>query len=216
MNSSLQKNILAFLREYPLMRIVPNRKNLIIISGKFHFSACVPDGEIIEDSYEIILEIPHTFPRGIPVVKEVENRIPDDGKHHVNSGGNSLCLGSPFRILVKLKSNPSLIGFAKECLVPYFYATSYKLKYKTEYLFGELRHGKLGIYDDLMEMFEFIDTKQVDALLKILVLKKRVANKCPCPCGCGLRFGRCTLRLKITELQKFHTRSIFRKIIETI
>lgn len=165
-------------------------------------------GEIV-DSYKLEIFVPSNFPQAIPVVTETGGKIRRDGNFHVNPDG-SLCLGSPLRLLRKVHSSPSLTGFVDQCLIPYLYAVSYKLMHGGNFLFGELAHGEQGIVDDYSVMLGLNERHQVIQAIRLLGIKKRIANKNPCPCGCGKKLGRCQFHYKLNEFRKMAPPSWFR------
>jgi hypothetical protein len=122
-----QFGVETFLKDYPGMTTRPCRDNCIVFRGKFSFCATPAAGEEICDAYELEIEVSASFPRKVPIVREMGHRIPRDGKHHVNTD-DTLCLGSPLRLLKKIAESPSLSGFAEKCLVPFLYAMSRKLQ----------------------------------------------------------------------------------------
>jgi len=106
-----------FLKDYPGMSILPSRGNDTVLEGVFSFSAHPKNGTEIRDAYNMRIVVPATFPRNIPEVIETGRRIPRDGKHHVNRD-DTLCMGSPLRLLWEISKKPDMVGFAENCLVP--------------------------------------------------------------------------------------------------
>ena len=155
--------------------------------------------------------VPNAFPKVLPSVTETGGKIPRTGEYHVTQTDNTLCLGSPLSLLLKLSKNPRLDGFAENCLVPYLFAISRKLKIGGSFPFGELAHGKAGILSDYSQLFGLKDSKQVGYVLELLGMRKRRANKLPCPCGCRSRLGRCKFNLRLREFRGLASRSWFRK-----
>ena len=204
-----------FLKDYPGMSISPSRSSRLKFEGFFSFSATPDNGPTINGTYRLVIEIPDAFPKDIPIVREIGEKIPHDGKHHVNDDG-SLCLGSPIRLLSKISENPSLVGFSESCLVPFLYAISYKNQYAGDFIFDELAHGTLGILDDYKDFFGLKTAGQVINTLALLGTKKRIANKKPCPCNCGNILGKCSFHLKINRFRNIATRSWFTKHAEEI
>ena len=198
-----------FLRDYPGMSTTPYSGTGMRLRGKFRFKANVQGYDEIDDFYMLEIIVPDEFPRGLPEVKETGGKIPRDGNFHVNPDG-TLCLGSPLRLLRKVHSSPSLTGFADKCLVPYLYAVSYKLMHGGDFVFGELAHGDQGIVDDYFVMLGLKERPQVTQAIRLLGLKKRLANKKPCPCGCGKRLGACPFHHKLNEFRKMAPISWFR------
>ena len=206
----IQTGLDQFLKDYPQMSIKPTMDTSLIIEGKFWFSAETKAKPQITDCYALRIEVPAQFPSAVPKVTERENKIPRTGDFHVNPDG-TLCLGSPLRILLKLSKNPSLSGFASDCLVPYLYAISHKLKFGGALPFGELAHGRDGELQDYLDLFGLTRPGQVYGALRFLGMKKRRANKQPCPCDCGKRLGRCRFNRIMRDFRKLAGRPWFRE-----
>lgn len=188
------------------MCIRPGSRPGLVIGGKFWFSAKAPGRETIMDSFELVLEIPEAFPKAVPRVRESGYRIPRIAAFHVNGDG-SLCLGSRLRLLLKLAEHPSLPGFAAECLVPYLYAISHKLKYGGKLPFGELDHGTPGELADYADLFSLASPEAARRAWVLLHMKKRLANKRPCPCDCGGRLGRCEFNRTVRKFRSLLKRA---------
>lgn len=205
----------AFLQNYPGMSLKPSRQSDLHVSGTFAFYAMTSSGPEIRDQYDLKISVPQKFPKELPRVEEIGNKIPRDGQHHVNPDG-SLCLGSELRLIEKISKQPTLTGFAVECLEPFLYAMSYKLECGGEFIFGELAHGNKGIIEDYMEIFGVKTHHQVIEVIDRLSLKKRVANKKKCPCLCGQRLGKCSLRMTINRYRRLKHRSWYRQYAKTL
>lgn len=202
-------NLSQFLDDYPGMSTAPCLVAGVCLRGEFRFKAIVSGGDEIVDSYMLEIVVPDKFPQALPKVMETGGKIPRDGNFHVNSDG-TLCLGSPLRLLIKIQQSPSLTGFADQCLVPYLYAVSYKLIHGGDFVFGELAHGDQGIVDDYSKLLGLKDKHQVKQAIKLLGMKKKIANKMPCPCGCGKILGKCSFHQKLNEFRRMAPTSWFR------
>lgn len=201
-----------FLSNHPEMLVAPARGKLsLLLEGTFQFSARPANGVEITDSYSLSIAVPPEFPHDIPLVRETGGRIPDDYKHHVNPGVQTLCLGSPIRLLRAISRCPSLVGFARSCLVPYLYAVSVKLRFGGAFVFGELAHGAEGVFEDYLQLFRLKTHGQVTEALRLLGTKRRLANKERCPCGCGRRLGQCKFHHTLNRYRGLATRSWFRE-----
>lgn len=198
-----------FLRDYPQMAIRPSSGQSLRLKGNFAFAAHHEKEGGIQDSFALEIIVPKNFPPDLPRVMETGGRIPRKGNYHVNPDG-SLCLGSPLGLLVRISKTPSLIGFANDCLVPYLFAVSRKLRSGGALPFGELAHGDKGLFADYAELFCLKTPEQIRYGLRLLGMKKRRANKLPCPCGCGVRVGRCKFNLRLREFRKIASRIWFR------
>lgn len=183
------------------MSIKPGCRPGLVIEGEFWFSAESAGMETITDRYNLFVEIPENFPKELPRVTERDYRIPRTASFHINRDG-TLCLGSPLRLLWMLSQKPSLPGFASECLVPYLYAMSHKLKFGGRFLFGELAHESTGVLADYADLFSLHSTDAARRTLELLHMKKRKANKLPCPCGCRRRLGKCEFNWTIREFRR--------------
>ena len=199
--------LFEFLRDYPLMAVRPTSKNALILQGTFSFKATTTEGVAVTDSFSLRIQVPRVFPRDLPVVVETGGRIPRRGDYHVNSKDETLCLGSPIRLLTVIAGEASLTGFAANCLVPYLHAVSRRLKSNEPLVFGELAHGQNGALDDYVGLFGLRNPDQVMQTLRLLCIRKRLANKHRCPCNCGLRLGRCRFNLHVASLRALASRS---------
>lgn len=209
MVSSGVAGLREFLHDYPLMTVKPSAKSSVFLKGRFAFVAHSANNGEIADCFGLLIEVPKAFPKDLPTVTETDGKIPRMRDFHVNSDG-SLCLGSPLRLLLKLSRAPTLNGFAENCLVPYLFAISHKLKNGGPMLFGELAHYTEGMLSDYVVLFGLNHAEQARYALKLLGMKKRRANKLRCPCGCGNRLGRCRFNARLREYRALASRSWFK------
>jgi len=193
-----------FLRTNKYMSIKPSKDNSLIVEGKFSFIAKTDKHRRISDFYRIRITITNNFPSSVPTVEEIGDKIPKTEEYHINPREYkySLCLGSPLRLLELLNKNPTLEGFVQYCLIPYLYGISLKIQYGENLVFGELAHGNKGIFDEYQVFFNIKEEDSLKQVIKMLSLKKRIANKKTCPCGCKKRLGKCSNKLNI-KINKF-------------
>lgn len=193
------------LREaHPGLVVRPGFAGLRLV-GDFSFSAHAA-GTTIRDCYDLEILVPRDFPRELPSVFERGGRIP--ASFHTNPDG-TLCLGSKLRLLSDLAEQPTLMGYADRCLVPYLFAHAYWER--TGALpWADLVHGPAGLIQDYREMFRAKDANEVVAILTALATRRRVANKLPCSCGAGRRLGVCHGR-DLTFLRRRCSRKQFRE-----
>lgn len=200
-----------FLRSYPGMIVKPSSEPELRIEGQFKFAgASIAHGSII-DCYHLRVVVPSIFPRSLPIVEELDQKIPRIASYHVNPEG-SLCLGSRLRLLFELAKDPTLEGFAENCLVPYLFGVSHKLRHGGEFPFGELPHGVPGELLDYMNLFGLRTEDQARLVIRYLSMKKRRANKLPCPCGCNRRLGVCRFNLRVRRFRGLAERTWFRSL----
>ena len=200
-----------FLRNYPKMAIRPSAGGHLRLKGSFEFAAHHAKEGDLQDSFVLEIIVPCAFPKALPSVTETGGKIPRTPEYHVNQTGYTLCLGFPLSLLLKFSKKPTLDGFAENCLVPYLFAISRKLKAGGSFPFGELAHGQAGILSDYARLFGLKEAKKVGYVLELLGTKKRRANKLPCPCGCRNRLGRCKFNLRLREFRSLASRSWFRR-----
>lgn len=189
------------LRRFTGLAIRPAPGTTIRLAGELEFRASAGNLEEIHDRYDITMEVPEEFPRQLPLVFEHGGRIPKSF-HKLREG--ALCLGSDFRQFAVLVKRPTLLGFVEGCVIPYLYGFSYFIKHGTMPL-GELDHGFKGLIDDYRRAFRVRTTAACLDMLRLLGMKKRIANKHPCPCGSGRRLGRCHNRV-LNPLRTFQSR----------
>ncbi len=201
----------VFLQRYPRMTLLPIAGREVLLEGELQFSATAANHPEISDAYRLRIAVPEEFPSALPVVEELDHKIPRNGDFHVNPGG-SLCLGSPLRLLLKLSKVPTLPGYASHCLVPYLYAISHKLQFGGKLPFHELDHGRPGEIADYVELFGLQRREQAERAIRLLGLKKRIANKSPCPCECGRPLGKCVFNKKLAKMRRLASRSWFRAL----
>ena len=199
-----------FLRDYPQMAIRPSAGQNLRLKGQFVFAAHHAKAGDIQEAFALEIIVPIGFPKELPRVTETGGRIPRIGEYQVNPTDNTLCLGSPLSLLLRLSKRPTLEGFAENCLVPYLFAISCKLRNGGPLAFGELAHGRDGILIDYAGLFGLKHTAQVKYALQLLGIKKRRANKLPCPCGCRSRLGRCRFNARLRQFRALASRSWFK------
>lgn len=181
-----QWQVEAVLQRYAGLRIVPARADELRFAGALAFHVTGPDGETIEDQYDVDVRVSPRFPTAVPMVLETGGRIDDE--YHKLEGG-ALCLGSPTALRMMLKESPTLLTFVERILIPYLYGYSYFVRHGTM-PYGQLDH-RTGIRDFIAETFGACGGANPEEFLRLAGLQRHRANKHFCPCGSGLRLGRC-------------------------
>lgn len=201
-----------FLNKNKYMSIKPSKFDGLIVEGRYYFKAKTAGYREISDSYRLRITVKNDFPYSVPVVEEIGNSIDRIEDFHINPD-NTLCLGAPLRLIELLHKNPTLEGFVQYCLMPYLYAITLKMQDGVDLIFNELAHGNEGIFSEYRNIFNLEDESAIKQAIKMLSLKKRVANKLACPCNCGERLGKCRkkLNIKINQLRYYSSRSWYSK-----
>lgn len=188
----------TLLASQPGLSMQPSSMSETVIAGELTFNAKQDDYAEISDGYELKIQVPNDFPRCIPTVTELQGRIPRS--FHTQPDDGTLCLGSPGRLMLEVKSAPNLPTFVNRCVVPYLYGFSYKEKYGVLPQ-GELPHGREGVLEDYCTLFNVDNKKKCLRMIGLACMQKRAANKKPCFCGSGRRLGKCHNR-KVNTLRE--------------
>ncbi|GAB6906283.1 hypothetical protein JCM12296A_21180 [Desulfosarcina cetonica] len=191
------------------MRLTELGEERVVVEGEYYLNAQMDGYEAIQETYKLRIIFPPHYPRALPQVIELGNRIPKNSDYHTNKD-RTFCLGSEIRLKSILLEHPSILDFIKKILDPFLYAVSYKLRYDF-YPFGDLAHGEKGLIDDYQRIFKVADKASVLQVLRALGKRKRVANKLPCPCGCGQRIGKCDYRFNLQGWRRLERRRWFRE-----
>ena len=199
------------LKAFPDLAIVPSVSNQLLVTGDLSFDARLEGFNQIIDTYSIEIRIPKAFPDQLPKVFERNGRIPES--FHKFSDG-SLCLGSLIRLRLLVMEHATLTGFVQRCIIPYLYGYSHFEKYGTLPQ-EELDHGSPGLIQDYITLLEVKDESACRGLLKLLCMKRRIANKYPCPCSSGRRVGKCH-HLILNSLRTQLNRSWLRRHIQYV
>jgi hypothetical protein len=197
-----------FLIKNPGMTIIPSGKLGIKLMGSYTFRAYAAGHPEIEDTYSISIFFPKEYPKSLPSLREVDQKVPAIGSFHVNED-RTICLGSPIRLLSIVYANPCINNFFEKIILPYFYATTLRLRHGSGYIFGELEHGKRGLIKDYSDFFGVHTEEKIHYILELLTLRPRIANKRSCPCGCSVRIGICDYRFKLNSWRKISTKKFF-------
>jgi hypothetical protein len=195
------------LAQYPGLALQPSPSRELVLGGEFGFAASIPDIGTLQDSFEIEIRVAaDSFPTVLPSVREIAGRIPRTF-HKLADG--SLCLGAPLAVQAALRGKASLLQFIERCIIPYL--AGYAVFERTGKMpFGELSHGRKGLLEEYRNLTGADTNAQCVAFLKLLGMKKRIANKLECPCGSGRRVGKCHHRRLISLRRSVTGRAWFR------
>ncbi|AXH99222.1 hypothetical protein DV702_05400 [Sporosarcina sp. PTS2304] len=195
-----------FIQHYSMFRFKPSLDEAVTVEGNYQASLSHEQYGEVQINYKLRIKIPEDYPRSLPEVYELSNRIEKKPVNHVNCDG-SICLGAPIRLKIVIQRNPSLTNFFEKCILPYLFAITLKLKTGKDFVFGELEHGNKGLIDDFKKLFNLSEVKQVCYMLVLLSKNKREANRLVCPCGCKKRLSTCRYFEKVQQMRKRFSRS---------
>jgi hypothetical protein len=196
----------SFFQRFPDLSLRPSDRGCVLIAGTVEFQ--VQDDlsdRRLRDQFSIEIYVLESFPALVPLVREVGGRIP---KTFHKLTKDYLCLGSPLRLQVTMAKARSLVSFVEACVLPYLAGYTIFEKSK-EMPFGELDHGRPGLYDDYKSLLGVPTDEACLRMLGCLSLRKRIANKRPCFCGSGVRLGRCHNR-KVNAMRAMASRGQYR------
>jgi hypothetical protein len=203
--------IAELLARYSGLRLLPSGSMALRVEGTLRFSANSKKTEVIEDSYDVCIDAPESFPERMARAWETSGRIPA-GYHKLTNG--ALCLGSRVRLRLQMGGSPSLLRYVECCVIPYLYGYSYSVKHGAP-PFGELAHGELGSLQDLAGLLGIEDLDIAFRYCTLAAAKIRRANKQPCPCGSGRPLGRCHSR-RVNALRKRVGRAVLASEMRSI
>lgn len=205
----------VFLDAYPLMRHRPTVDGSVRLAGRLVFFAISEGLPELRSEYRVQIDIAKPLDQSLPQVFETGCRIPRERANHVNPDG-SLCLGSLLSQRLVLGAKPTLTDFIEKCVIPFLYAHSLREQGLAVFPFGELEHGEQGLIDDYLKIFGVPDPGSLRALMKLLALKRRRANKLTCICGCGRRFAACGLHVRAHTARRTLSRLDIKRAYEDI
>ena len=186
MNNLIKEQIQAVRNSYPNLELSKNGSGYLL-NGALNFTASVDRKESITANFDVKISIPHSYPEELPKVFPSGYSL-DKRFEHANPDG-SFCLAVPLEERDIFDSEPTLLGFINNLVVPFLYGYSYFLKYG-EHPFGEREHGDKGILDFYLEMFANGDARTViTSLYQFATHGYRAHEKCPC--GSGKKVLKC-------------------------
>lgn len=181
----------SVLRMYPSLSYTIDN-GIVKLSGELEFYASYNNQEIL-DSYSVIIVFPDNYPQTAPESFESGNKIPDT--YHKNPDF-SLCIAPPLELIRKFSSNPCIINYINNLLIPYLYRFSFIYKFGHA-PFGEYSHGVLGLIEFYFELLEINSISTLGTMI-LLVLENNYRGHSPCPCGSSKRLRNCHgLKLKM-------------------
>lgn len=190
----------GFLERFPGMRWVPGIPGTLSFEGELAFRAQMQGFPEVEDQYQIQMIVSGEGIE-VPLVWETGGRIPRSIDFHVVEKTGQLCLGSHLKLRSMIGRSPNLVLFTEQCIVPYLYAASLRLRGAANYPWGELGHGDEGLLPEYEELTGVRGAKAVAKALRIAAWPRRELQDATCPCGCKRRLLRCTIWPKLRQLR---------------
>lgn len=150
------------------------------------------------DEYRLDIHIPKEFPDAIPLVIDVEEKVPKNMEHFYGNGG--LCLGANCEILDFITKDQSIIGFIDAFVMSYLYTASFFQRYH-QFPYGERSHGVQGIEEAYADRYSCSDRELLMQLLLCLIGMEKIKGHHPCICGSNKRFRNCHGEQVLEDIQ---------------
>lgn len=196
------------------LRIKDLSKEQLCLQGEHTINATTEDGALINETFNIEVVFPSSYPKDIPTVYGLSDNIVRDIDNHVYNDG-SFCLGSDLHLKFIIKSSPQISDFFNRIVTPFLYSYEYRKRFGY-YPYGDLSHGAPGLINDYEHLLGVKGQKAVSQAFRALSTRKRVANKLICPCGCGRRLGVCKYRLNLNRFRGLQKRRWYTDHIKKI
>ena len=118
-----------FLILNPSFRLKKLSKEELIIQGEREIKHQMDGFQLVADSVSLGIQFNKDYPKDIPMVFELEGKIPRIEDYHVNRSDNSCCLGSSLAILDKIYKSPEINSFFLKCIDPFLYSVLHKITF---------------------------------------------------------------------------------------
>lgn len=145
-------------------------------------------GRVI-DTYVVRISQSVTYPKGYPVIEELEGKIPKNVNWHCNKDG-TLCIAARPIEIIDCRNGINLSGFIKNRLIPHLAIQSYRRDFG-EYPYGEYSHYEEGVREAYVEILDAKDWETAKEAIKNFLRKPKRGKNATCYCGSGKRYKRC-------------------------
>jgi hypothetical protein len=143
------------------------------------------------DRYTIEVELLPDYPKSIPLVREVDGRIPRIASRHINADGTA-CLFVPDERWRHYPESASIVDFIGGPVHQFFLGQSY-FEITGQWLFGQRSHGIVGLLEYYAEILETKKFKVIYNFISYLS-KPQIKGHWPCYCQSGKRLRNCHLK----------------------
>lgn len=183
--------------------------NRVDVRGSFPVTST---NGIVLDRYSISIGLPSSYPKTLPVVRELGGRIPWHGDFHVEKDGKA-CVLLPDARWKDFPEGAPLLSYLKGPLHNFFLGQSL-VAIGEPWPFGQWRHGDDGIYEYYEEL---LSTGEKDTIIRFLQIlgQKKIKKHWTCPCGSKQPIPDCCLA-RIVDLRTKISPSIARKTLQRL
>lgn len=173
---------------YPTLHLTIENET-VYIRGSLFLTETATKQEI--DRYSIEIEIPVDYPKSIPKVREIGDKIPKIIDRHINIDGTA-CLFIPEERWKYYPKGASIVDFIAGPISQFFMSQSY-FEITGNWLFGQRKHGIGG----LLEFYsEILGTTNILVIRKFVeyLIKPKVKGHWHCYCGSQKLLRHCHLK----------------------
>jgi hypothetical protein len=165
-------------------------KDILVLKGDIEIKV----GADVLDIYKIEIIFPKSYPRDIPILIEVGERIPRIADRHVNDKTGICCIGPRFEQRHKWLKDPRIHTYITDFVIPFLANQSYYERMGV-WKNGQYDHGAKGILTYYSEAFGISERKLLEILLQSLSENQRHGRNDSCLCGSGKKAKKCHLDL---------------------
>ena len=171
---------------YPTLHLVIEN-NSLFIRGSLVLDEPVTQREM--DRFSVEIEFPHDYPKGIPLVRELDGRIPKIGERHFNINGTA-CMFFRDARYIHYPKGMTIVEFIEKLVKNFFiWQIDYDLNHGDSTM-AEWGHNRIGVFQFYFEMLNTNNSKVVIKFLKYHT-SKHVRLHWPCYCGSGKQIRFC-------------------------
>jgi len=156
-----------------------------VLKGIYQFKTIYRDVPF-SDCFNLELYFSPDYPNEIPMVREVDNKIPHT--FHQFAGG-FFCLCTPSEQWLVFSKRPTLENFILNLVNPYLLSWMWYDQFN-EMPWGERQHGPKGIIESYQDLLKVESPRHTIHFLGKLIMGG-IGKNDDCPCGSGLTFRKC-------------------------
>lgn len=182
-------------RAYSTLHVRRGESRSVLITGTFPVLGA--DQEII-DRFRVRIELPSSYPRDLPIVRETGGRIPWTEDRHINPDGTACAMMPEERYRV-WPTGSTLRDFLDGSLRNFFLGQLARER-GDPWPFGEWSHGEQGFLEFVYSELETTDRDLVVRFM-LVVSKDQVNFRVRCPCRSGRLIRECC-KVKIMRLRQ--------------
>lgn len=193
---------------YPELHLV-ERDDLVVVRGVFPLT----DKGMVIDRYQIEVELPRTYPKGLPVVRETDGRIPRTGSRHMESDG-SACVSVPDEYWYRHPDGMDLLDFLSGPLMGYLVGQSLA-ELELSWPQGERGHGADGVAEFYGPLLGTTDHEVIKRFVEAIAARE-LRGHVRCPCGSGKRIRGCEHRALLGQLRARIPAAVAQRSLEVL